>query len=147
MPRPQAPPPEVRPGTLFAHAQIFRYIFRKSFVHFFVRMRKIILTKNTELSTLDLPKRTVGSHTSSYRNTYLSSYTVCSNSTLNTIGLLQQKRRTIQLLAKAVSCAVSVVKRRSCSRRWSRYKLCKKRDNCFCRYSCGYQRPFLVNRL
>ena len=49
------------------------------------------------------------------------------------------------LLAKAVSCAVSVVKDRSCSRR-SRYKLCTKREKCFCGYSCGYQWPFLVNR-
>ena len=67
----------------------------KSFVHFLVRMRKI-LTKNTELSTIDLPKRAVGSHTSSDRNNYLSFYTVCSGSALNTIGVLQQKRRTIQ---------------------------------------------------
>ena len=49
------------------------------------------------------------------------------------------------LLAEAESCAVSVVIGRLCSRR-SRYKLCTKRDKCFCGYSCGYQRPFLVNR-
>ena len=45
------------------------------------------------------------------------------------------------LLAKAVSCTVSLVKGQSCSRR-SRYKMCTKRDKCF----CGYQRSFLVNR-
>jgi len=48
------------------------------------------------------------------------------------------------LLAKAVSCTVSVVKGQSCSRR-SCYKPCTKRDKCFCGYSCGYQRSFLVN--
>jgi len=37
------------------------------------------------------------------------------------------------LLAKAVSCAVSVVKGGSCSRR-SRYKPCTKRNKCFCGY-------------
>ena len=46
------------------------------------------------------------------------------------------------------TCAVSVVKGRSCSRR-SRYKPCIKRDKCFCGYSCGYpcgyQWLFLVN--
>ena len=38
----------------------------------------------------------VSSHTSSHRNTYLSSYTICSGSALNTICLLQQKHPTIQ---------------------------------------------------
>ena len=49
------------------------------------------------------------------------------------------------LLAKAVSCAISVVNGRSYSRR-SCYKPCTKRDKCFCGHSCGYQWPFLVNR-
>ena len=44
------------------------------------------------------------------------------------------------LLAKTVSCAVSVVIGRSCSRR-SRYKPCTKRDKCFCGYSWDYQQP------
>jgi len=47
------------------------------------------------------------------------------------------------LLAKAVSCAVSVVKGWLCSRQ-SRYKPCTKRNKCFCGYLCGYQRPYLV---
>ena len=49
-------------------------------------------------------------------------------------------------LAKAVSCAVSIEKGQSCWRR-SHYKPCTKIDKCFCAYLCGYQRPFLVNRL
>ena len=100
VPRPL--PPEERPGThCLRMREILRSFSVKSFVHFLVRMRKIILTKNTELSlryTLAtnqlaepcrdtfqmwqchfskvLPKRAVCSHTSSHRNTYLSSYTV-----------------------------------------------------------------------
>ena len=43
-----SPPPEERPGT---HCLRMCEIFSvKSFVHFLVRMRKIILTKNTEFS-------------------------------------------------------------------------------------------------
>ena len=41
------------------------------------------------------------------------------------------------LFAKALSCAVSVVKGWLCFR-WSSYKPCTKGDQCF----CGYQRPF-----
>ena len=46
--------------------------------------------------TTRFTKRAVSSHTSSHRNTYISSYTVCSSSALNTIQLLQQKQHTIQ---------------------------------------------------
>ena len=50
------------------------------------------------------------------------------------------------LLAKAVLCAVSVVKGGLCSRP-SRYKPCTKSNKCFCGYSCGYKWPFLADLL
>jgi len=47
MPLPLPPPKD--PGTHCLHMrEIFRYIFVKSFVHFLVCIRKIILTKHTE---------------------------------------------------------------------------------------------------
>ena len=121
------PSPPLRRGLVHTVCACAKYSVTfsvKSFVHFLVCMRNIILTKNTELSLrytlatwltctepgwdtfqrcqyhfskqIDLPKRAVSSHTRSHRNTYLSSYTVCSDSALNAIRLLQQKQRTIQ---------------------------------------------------
>ena len=50
------PPPHPRRGLVHTVCACAKYpviFFVKSFVHFLVRMRKIILTKNTEFSLLD----------------------------------------------------------------------------------------------